>query len=156
MLEFRAYEPKDRQACVILLRGNAPKFFARHERREFQTFLAHPGAYFVLTLDEVVVACGGYWLPDAETAHLTWGMVDATRHKQRLGERLLLERLRHIHARAPRAVVSLDTTQHSAGFFARYGFQTVGVTPNFYKRGAHRHDLRLEPDALAATLERFA
>ena len=155
-VEFRVYQSGDLEACVTLLRDNTPKFFASHEEAEFREFLQHPGAYFVLTLGGHVVGCGGYRLTDAEIVHLAWGMVDATLHKHRLGERLLLERLRRVHAHAPCAAVLLDTTQHSAGFFTRYGFESVQVTPNFYAHGMHRHDMRLEPPMLEQTLERHA
>jgi N-acetylglutamate synthase-like GNAT family acetyltransferase len=151
--ELRAFESGDLEACMALLHGNVPRFFTVNEASDFRAFLEQPGDYFTLWLDGRIIGCGGYWLNNDGTAHLTWGMVDAALHRRGYGQMLLLERLRCIALEAPGTAVILDTTQHSAPFFARYGFQTVRVTPNFYAPGTHRHDLRLEPDALRRTLE---
>ena len=71
-------------------------------------------------------------------------MVHAEFHKQRLGEFMLIERLRQIFTDFSETVVQIDTSQHSQGFFERYGFQVKEVTENYFAMGLHRVDMQLE------------
>ena len=145
-MNVRPYRPDDEAACLALFDGNMPQFFAEAEREEFADFLATLGnPYFVIEEGGQVVACGGVYLrPGGQEAGLAWGMVERSRHRQGYGRALWEARLDWLRRHAPgvRAVV-LDTTQHSAPFFARLGFGTVGVQPDFYAPGLDRHDMRL-------------
>ncbi len=147
-LEIRALELRDREACLKLFDSNAPQFFAPHERAEFEQYLSDPeergpnAAYLVLRVAGTIVACGGYSVADG-TAGLAWGLVGRDRHNEGFGTALLLERLRRI-AHLPNAhEVVLDTTQRSRGFFERFGFEAVQVTPDGYGAGLDRVDMRL-------------
>lgn len=124
---IRPFIPADRAACLALFGSNTPEFFAPHERAEFETWLNDPGEYFVLEETGRVVACGGVWLDPARSerpAGLSWGMVARDAHRQGHGSKLLafrVTRLRELGA----PEVHLDTSQHSAPFFARHGFQEL-------------------------------
>ena len=148
-LEIRAFDDIDREACLSVFESNTPRFFAPHERAEFEQYLSDPiergpnAAYLVLVAAGKIVACGGYYVADG-TAGLAWGLVGQDRHNEGFGTALLLERLRRI-ARLPDAhQVVLDTTQRSRGFFERFGFETIQVAPDGYGAGLDRVDLRLE------------
>ena len=41
------------------------------------------------------------------------------------------------------SVVQIDTSQHSQGFFERYGFQVKAITENYFAVGLHRVDMQL-------------
>ncbi len=159
-LEIRAFDTRDREACLKLFDSNTPQFFAPHERAEFEAYLSDleergPNAeYLVLEMDGKIVACGGYYVADG-TAGLAWGLVGRDQHREGFGTQLLLERLRRI-ARVPNASeVVLDTTRQSKGFFERFGFEVVNITPDGYGAGLDRVDMRLElsRDARASILE---
>lgn len=145
-VKVRPYHPDDEASCLALFDGNTPRFFAQAERPDFAAFLAVlSDPYLVIEEGGQVVACGGLYVrPGGQEAGLTWGMVERSRHRQGYGRALWEARLDWLRAHAPevRAVV-LDTTQHSAPFFARLGFGTVGVRPDFYAPGLDRHDMRL-------------
>lgn len=153
MAAARPFTPADREACLALFDSNVPEFFALHERAEFETWLGQPfdsgefGEYFVLEDASRIVACGGVWL-DPQTperpAGLSWGMVAREAHRRGYGSALLhfrLERLRALGA----AEAHLDTSQHSAPFFARSGFREVRRVPGGYGPGLDRVDMVARP-----------
>lgn len=142
-MPIRPFDPEDRDACLALFDSNVPEFFAPHERAEFGTWLHDPGEYFVLEDGGRVMACGGVWLdPDSSErpAGLSWGMVARNTHRQGYGSELLafrLERLRALGA----TEAHLDTSQHSAPFFGRFGFREVRRVPGGYGPGLDRVDM---------------
>lgn len=145
-MRVRAYTPEDREACLAVFDSNVPEFFVEAEREEFAAFLdALPGPYLVIE-DEAgaVVACGGYAVtPETGTADLCWGMAARRLHGTGLGNRLLAERLRRVHADPRARAVALNTSQLTRGFYERLGFVTERVVPDGYAPGLDRCDMRL-------------
>ena len=72
---------------------------------------------------------------------MAWGMVDNALHKRGYGAQLLEYRINKMSELFPDTPVVLDTTQHSFGFFEKFGFSTVKVTNDFYAPGMHRYDM---------------
>ena len=56
---------------------------------------------------------------------------------------MLIERLKQIYKDFRPTVVQIDTSQHSQGFFERYGFQVKAITENYFAVGIHRVDKQL-------------
>lgn len=144
----RSYRHEDLDACLSIFDGNAPSFFSIDERAEFKTFLAEvdleTSPYIVLVLDGSVVACGGLSLdPDKGVASLSWGMVDQAFQGRGLGTRLTEERLKLARSSAQIAELVLATSQHTAGFYRRHGFEVVKVTPDGFAPGMDRYDMKL-------------
>lgn len=144
----RPYEPQDRDACLALFDGNVPRFFALSERADFARFLERlrsDGTYLVLEREGRVVACGGLGVSaDGAMGELCWGMVDRTCHGQGLGRALTEARLRVAATKPGLRRIRLDTSQHTQGFYARFGFRTLSVTPDGYGPGLDRWDMILE------------
>jgi len=142
---LRPYQPGDRAACLRLFDANTPRFFLPEERRDFEGWLdgeEGPAEYLVIEEGGQVVACGGLWFsPDpARPAGFAWGMVHPNRQRQGLGRTLALARLDRLRALGvPHA--ALDTSQHTAPFYARLGFREVKRTPDGYGPGLHRVDM---------------
>jgi ribosomal-protein-alanine N-acetyltransferase len=139
---LRPYTAADKEACLSLLDGNTPMFFAPHERDEFDTFLNDPGdRYWVAECEPgVVVGCSGYWIiRDAPVAVITWTMTARSRHGRGVGRRLLLTCLHHLcHIPAIQAV-RLETSQHVMGFYEKVGgFQVQENIENGYAPGLHK------------------
>ena len=145
-LKFRPYQAEDNGRCVEIFMSNTPRYFGVEEADEFRQFLeALPCAYFVATQDDEIVACGGHGYHGKKQAvALCWGMVRADLHKQGLGKFMLIERLKQIFTDFGETVVQIDTSQHSQGFFERYGFQVKEVTQNYFAPGLHRVDMELQ------------
>lgn len=140
LLEFRPYLPADRDACTEIFKSNTPRYFGEEELSDFENFLTSlPYPYYVVTRADQVVGCGGYAYHDRKQAVvLVWGMVHVKLHKQKLGEFLLVQRLKKIREQYPNAFVQIETSQHSRGFFEKYGFEAKEITENFFAPGIDR------------------
>lgn len=142
----RPYRPEDEAACLALFTSNMPDLFAPQERLEFAEFLkTMHDPYFVIEDGEQLVACGGVFLRrDGRTAGLSWGMVERSRHRHGYGRALLQIRLDWLRVHAPEVeVLTIDTSQHSAPFFAHMGFETQEVERDYYAPGLDRHVMQL-------------
>ncbi len=149
---YRPYAKTDRDSCLRLFDSNTPAFFSTAERPDFTRFLdGGPSDYGVIVSLGEVVACGGYVVEsDGLTASLCWGMVDRERHKAGLGRQLTAARLQAIRATSGVRFVRLDTSQHTQGFYARFGFEAEAVARDGYGPGLDRVDMVLrlgEPSA---------
>ncbi|MEZ5732306.1 MAG: GNAT family N-acetyltransferase [Paracoccaceae bacterium] len=132
---IRPFRPGDVAACMALFDSNVPAYFAPQERGEFSAFLADVMAgkspYRVICLDGTVVGCGGLVVePDQRRASLAWGMVDRSFHRQGLGTVLTEARVALARSLSGVTELRLATSQHSAPFYARFGFACLGVTPD--------------------------
>lgn len=144
-LAFRPYAPRDQDFCINIFVSNTPHYFGVHELADFRKFLdTLPCPYYVVTRNDEVLACGGYGVDSKKnTIVLAWGMARADLHKQGLGTFLLTERLKQIYQDFGETVVEIDTSQHSKGFFERFGFEAGNITENYYAPGLHRVDMQL-------------
>ncbi|WP_420595545.1 GNAT family N-acetyltransferase [Deinococcus sp.] len=128
---FRPYAPADRPVCLTLFDSNLPRYFAEHERTDFAAFLnkveAESEPYFVIERDASVVACGGVGYEEFPTlAYLSWGMVRGELHGTGLGTQLTQFRLDWLRLHWPAAThTKIETSQHTEGFYARFGFEVV-------------------------------
>ncbi|ANE43886.1 GNAT family N-acetyltransferase [Deinococcus puniceus] len=134
---IRAFAPADTSVCLALFESNMPTYFLPFERADFEAYLHSPGAYWVVQQAGEPVACGGVWQnfsrPERR-AGLAWGMVRRDLHRTGLGSLLLRYRLDALRDMGE-AECWIDTTQHSAPFFARHGFQETKRTPDGYGPG---------------------
>lgn len=145
---LRPYAPRDLGACLALFDGNTPRYFAPGERADFLRFLeALPRAdwpYLVLERDGVVIGCGGLILgAQARRAGLSWGMVARGLHGTGLGRRLTEARLALARGLPGIDAVTMETSQHTQGFYARLGFAVQAVTPDGFGPGLDRWDMVL-------------
>jgi predicted GNAT family N-acyltransferase len=146
MQTVRPYRASDRDSCLALFDGNTPRFFDPSERAGFAAWLdksMHP--YLVIERHGDIVACGGHALDAGGTvASLCWGMVAQDVHGQGLGRALTQARLDAISAMPQVASVSMNTSQHTQGFYARFGFEPVKVTPDGFGPGIDQWDMVLQ------------
>ncbi len=147
---IRLYEPTDLEGCRRCFVSNVPLFFLEEEQAPFEDFLQERMPtdpqlmpYYVLILEREIIGCGGLGRNENGTVSFTWGMVHRDFHKQGFGEMLLQYRLQQSAILFPGLPLRLDTTQHSVGFFEKYGFQTVKYTPDGYAPDMHRYDMVL-------------
>lgn len=146
----RTYMPPDQHACLGLFDGNVPAFFSLSERQDFEQFLSGQALeqpYHVLECDGRIVGCGGLIVEeDGITAGLCWGMVDRQLQGPGLGRALTELRLRSAAAIPGVMQVRLDTSQHTHGFYARFGFEALNITQDGYGPGLDRWDMLLRFD----------
>lgn len=145
--DIRLYRPADRSGCLRLFDENVPGFFAAGERMDFEAFLdreARRCAYRVVLRGGRIVACGGHVIePDGQTVSLCWGMVDPGLQGTGIGTALTRSRLDAARDMPGAARARLDTSQHTQGFYARFGFEAESVTQNGYAPGLDRWEMVL-------------
>lgn len=126
-LKFRQYTVDDRSACLRVFRSNIPKFFREFEQTRFESFIDEARyPYFVIERSEKIIGCGGYGVKEGSgTAALCWGMVASQYHGQHIGEYLLAGRLNEILRHPEISGVHLSTSQHTDGFYQKYGFTVL-------------------------------
>ena len=149
---FRPYTADDLEPCLSIFDSNVPKYFAAKEREDFVRFLYAPNAdFFVLTHENKAVACGGCYLRDS-TGRLCWGMVHSDFHRKSFGSDLLRFRLNHLFTSMAAEAVKLDTSQHSAPFFSRFGFEIEEIEANAFEHGIDCIKMQLTKQAWAENL----
>lgn len=142
-VSIRPYQPNDRHGCLAIFLSNVPAYFAPAEQPDFEAYLDQPPSNHVVVIrDNRLLACGGWYVHEG-VGRLSWGMVMQTHHRASLGLVLLSWRLRQLFRLPNIDEVHLETSQHSAGFFKRCGFETVRTTPDGYGPGLHQVDMVL-------------
>lgn len=150
MTQSRTYRAEDLAGCLALFDSNTPRFFDVSEREGFVGFLNDQALcwpYQVIEQDGRIVGCGGHAVEaDGTSVALCWGMVDQALHGQGLGRVLTEARLAAARATPGISRVKLCTSQHTQGFYARFGFEAETVTPDGFAPGIDRWDMVLKLD----------
>ena len=142
--QIRAYSRTDRDACIAIFSSNLPRYFDASELADFEEFLENPaGDYFVVEIGNRVVACGGLCANNG-TGHLTWGMVSRDNQGTSIGKSLLAHRIDLLFLQPEVRVITIDTSQHTEGFFSRHGFRTTSVSQDGFGRGIDRVSMSLD------------
>ena len=142
--QIRAYSRTDRDACIAIFSSNLPRYFDTSELTDFEAFLESPtGDYFVVEIENRVVACGGFSASNG-TGRLTWGMVSRDNQGTSIGKSLLAHRIDLLFLLPEVRVITIDTSQHTEGFFSRHGFRTTSVSPNGFGRGIDQVSMSLD------------
>ncbi len=126
-MTFVPYQPVHRQGCLELFYSNQGKYLGAEEVDDFTRYLdvfADISHFHVLVEDEQVIGCGGVSVHN-DCSHLCWGLIKRDRHKQGLGKKLLEFRLNLMQKLALPYPLRLETSQHTMGFFAKYGFEVT-------------------------------
>lgn len=147
-VDIRRYTPADRDACLAIFDTNVPRYFISSEREPFRAFLESlPGPYLVLTdASGAIVACGGHAANPDEPgrADLCWGMVRQDRHRRGYGRTLIHARIDAAKRDPSVRIIALNTSQHTTGFYERFGFRETAREPDGYGPGLDRCEMRLE------------
>ena len=99
-----------------------------------------PAPYYVVEVEGELVACGGV-ATSGSSMHLCWGLVHPDWHHRGLGRKLVDHRLAWAKNQPELEVVELCTSQKTAAFYERFGFETIEFTPDGFAPGHHRHDM---------------
>lgn len=147
-ITIHPFVPADRAACLTIFDSNVPRYFAETERAAFLHHLDRAGGaltpYLILRDATGPCACGGLVLdPAARRAGLSWGMVARGRHGQGLGRRLTEARLAQARAIPGLRAVTLETSQHTRGFYEGFGFSAERIVPEGFGPGLDRVEMIL-------------
>lgn len=147
-MQVRPFSPNDLKAVVAVFRSNIPKYFGPSEEPGLVDFLAErPEHYYVVEVDGEVVGAGGIGLNNDDTVSLCWGMVHERHLGTGLGKLLTeyrIQRSREVFGDKPMVT---STSQHTEGFYKKFGFVTFEHTPDGFGPGIDICKMRLESEA---------
>ena len=142
---FRPFVDADQARCLEIFQSNVPKYFDPEERDEYIQFLSdNPDNYLVMELEGEIIGCGGYFLKDKTEGlgGISWGMVHSDQHGGGFGKTLLMRRLSGLEEMPEIKAIHIDTSQHTAPFFEKYGFSIIKITKGFYGPEIDKVELR--------------
>ncbi len=145
---IRDYRPSDLEAVVGIFRSNIPKYFGPHEESGLRSYLSEfPHDYFIVEIDTCVVGSGGFALNkgDEQTVSLCWGMIRSDHLGTGLGKILTETRIARIRERFPEAPIVISTSQHTQGFYEKFGFVLTGHLHDGFGPGIDICEMRLDP-----------
>ena len=146
-MNLRPYMPDDLEPVVSIFRSNIPKYFGPSEETGLREFLSDTRSedYFVAELDGDIIGAGGIALNDDNTVSLCWGMIRADYLGQGLGRQLTEFRLEKARQKFGDRPLVVSTSQHTQGFYERFGFRLTDHTPDGFGPGIDICKMRLEP-----------
>ncbi|MTB51589.1 GNAT family N-acetyltransferase [Lewinella sp. W8] len=139
------YSPEDFSPTLSLLQANIPKYFAPEEYDDLATYLQQEREdYFTGTLNGQLVAAGGInYLPDSRSARISWDIVHPDFHGRGLGRQLLQHRLDLLRRNPQITSVSVRTSQHTHGFYAKAGFLLQYQEKDYWFKGFDLYHMEL-------------
>src|SRR5690606_11408188 len=143
---LRPYNANDLDAVIGIFRSNIPKYFGPDEEAGLRDFLRDfADLYFVIELDGEGVGAGGFAAnSDGETVSLCWGMVRNDLLGTGLGRQLTEFRIRQARERFGDLPLVISTSQHTRGFYEKFGFELTEHTPNGFGPGIDVCKMRLD------------
>jgi predicted GNAT family N-acyltransferase len=147
-MNIRKYQPDDLEALVAIFRSNIPKYFTPDEEPGLYSFINDRlDDYYVVEIGGEVVGAGGIALNadiDPQTVSLCWGMVREDHLGTGLGKALTEFRIKLAQEKYPGIALTIGTSQHTEGFYQKFGFTTVEHTPDGYGHGIDMCRMRLD------------
>jgi N-acetylglutamate synthase-like GNAT family acetyltransferase len=145
MVRFEKYSEKHLPEVISIFRSNIPKYFFDFEEKDLMEDIPQfHHTFYVMLLGEKIVGAGGYDLNEDDTVSLCWGMVHNDHLKQNFGKLLLEFRLNEIEKTYPGKTVVNVTSQHTTGFFEKYGFKIVSITKDGFGPGLDNCKMELK------------
>lgn len=147
-IDIVRYSTKYFDRCMVLFESNHVPYFAADESALYRIYLTDKAidqAYYLALDDDQLLAAGGYTERDG-VLWLVWGMVGREWHGRGIGRRLLEYRLLEMQRRYPGALIRLNTSQHTAGFYEKYGFVQEKRVKDGFEAGLDEVVMRYQPD----------
>ena len=145
-MEIVSYKREHAEACLNIFKSNQAPYFANDEYEQYERYLRNKALikpYYVVEEGGNLLAAGGYELI-SDAVWLDWGMVRRDRHGSGIGTFLLNYRIEEIIQKHSGVAICLCTSQHSVGFYEKYGFVQKGFEENGYTKGLHKIKLVYE------------
>lgn len=145
-MEIRKYTPADLENVVAIFRSNIPKYFTPGEETGLRNFLHDERGddYYVFLIDGEIVGSGGIALNEDETVSLCWGMIRKNHLGTGLGRKITEFRIEKAREQFPGLPLVTSTSQHTSGFYEKFGFHTVERISDGFGPGLDNCKMRLD------------
>lgn len=135
---LRPFEDKDTLKALAIFHSNLNDYFDPSEEKPFQQFLKNVrGKYFVCEQNATILGCGGYAHEREGDARICWLMVDRSMHTSGVGRFMMEAFQQKIKAEGSYRLISLQTSQHTDGFYEKLGYSTLYTKDNHWAPGMH-------------------
>lgn len=137
MNNIRKYTKEDKEEVLNLIRPLVPEYFAEEEIKDFEHYLIHEiEDYFVYQTEDKIIAAGGinYNLKNV-TAIISWDMVHIDYLGKGIGRKLVEYRIEFIKKKKNIHRIVVNTSQHTFGFYEKFGFSTSKIKKDFWAEG---------------------
>lgn len=151
-MDIRKYKTEDQDGVVAIFRSNIPKYFTEPEEAGLYEFLGVPSYiedYYVMVEADEIVGAGGIAYNDIDppTVSLCWGMVHSSKIGTGLGKELTRFRVDLSEEKYAGLPLTIGTSQHTEGFYEKFGFRTIEFTENGYGPGIHMCRMRRDSES---------
>ena len=138
-MEILPYQNKYEAACLQLFDGNEPIYFDKSEKSPFKAYLKREKhSYWVVKVEEIIIACGGFEIEKPCDARIVWLMVSKAMHGKGIGRKLMNHFEQLIQKSGEFTVISLMTAQGVNKFYESLGYKTLRFEPKYW---SERFDL---------------
>lgn len=131
------YTDQNESEVLNLLRLNTPQSFSPDEEKDLLHYLHHyADDYFVLKINDEVVASGGYNIAeDGITAKISWDIVHPDNQRMGFGKILTKFRIDEIKKEGGIEYLSVRTSQLAYKFYQRFGLNLRETAKDFWAKG---------------------
>ncbi|CAH0995708.1 hypothetical protein EMA8858_01833 [Emticicia aquatica] len=147
-MQIRKYQHSDRKSIIDLLRQNTPTYFAPSEESDLNDFLDnHLENYFVVEVENEVLACGGFnTSEDEKIIRISWDIVHPQFQGKGLGSKLIKFRIQKIKEIKNIEIIVVRTSQLVYQFYEKFGFELKEIVRNFWADGFDLYHMELQLD----------
>ncbi|MGF1711802.1 GNAT family N-acetyltransferase [Vibrio kagoshimensis] len=143
-IEFKPFEPSDRDACLQIFDENCPLYFATNEREDYSGFLnSFPEGYEVCMVNSHIVGAYGLAVDDQKNCHLNWILISPDTQGSGIGNEFMTRAIARAKCLGSEEI-QIAASHLSAPFFAKYGALEVNYISDGWGLGMHRVDMRLK------------
>lgn len=134
---IRAFEPRDTEDLLNLLRLNTPAYFAPEEETDLANYLQYEAHnYFVIEAEKQIVGGGGFNLLDeGHLARISWDIIHPLQQGKSMGSALLNYRLQKLATIKGIDKTEVRTSQHVWKFYEKNGFVLEEIIENYWAPG---------------------
>lgn len=142
----REFIQSDTTRVLELLNLNIPASFAETEVKDFEHYLQFEREhYFVLCIDQIVVACGGInFKGTSNQAWLSWDIVHPSFQGKGIGKLLVSHRLNYLRDQFEIKTVWVRTSQLANRFYEKAGFKESKRIEDFWSTGFDLVEMQLQ------------
>ena len=145
-MNLRPYNPIDLESVVEVFRSNIPKYFGPGEEAGLRDFLLDTRGedYFVAELNGEIIGAGGIAPNEDGTVSLCWGMLRSDYIGKGHGRKMTEFRIRMAREKFGDVPLVTSTSQHTRGFYEKFGFRVTEHTPDGFGPGIDTCKMRLD------------
>jgi N-acetylglutamate synthase-like GNAT family acetyltransferase len=143
VITIRAYETKDKNEVINLIRLNTPKYFAVKEEEDLNRYLeSERELYYVLLYDQIIVGCGGINFTDNHTTgKISWDLFHPDYQGKSLGSKLVKYRIDKLTSMEGIQKISVRTSQVAYKFYEKQGFELVEIKKDYWADGFDLYEM---------------